>query len=320
MASRTVGEIKAYAAQMLSEHEDDPVLAGSTAEDLADLIERWLTRSWDRIATWRDWVWLQDTIELTWNSSGVLYLPHYVQRIMEIVPATGRSRVRIVNAVEYSDRRSQENILLLHGWYGVEADMPSAATVTATSASAAAANGLQVRVEGLTNASPGYEQIETITLAGLGTATTSATFKSGQGGVRRINIVPGTVPTAGTGVVTVTAGGTTIERLDANREREHEHRRTELDASGGAGQTHTIRYIRRSFNVTAEADIIPIPNEFTDLLELGIMIELERLKKNYANVQALRQEWAERMKELSAWTHRVGYQPRSIQAPRAYSA
>lgn len=305
---------------MVGEHEDDPVLAGSTAEDLANLIERMLTRSWDRIATWRDWTWLQDTISLTWNASGVLYLPSYVQRIMELVPAIGQPRVRIVNAIEYDDRRRTENLLLLHGWYGVEADMPSATTVTATSASGAAANGLQVRVEGLSNASPGYEQIETITLAGAGTATTTATFKSGQGGARRISIVPGTVPTAGTGVVTVTAGSTTIERLDASREREHEHRRTELDSSGGAGVTHTVRFIRRAFNVTTDTDIVPIPNEFSDLVEMGIMKEVERLKKNYGNVVALEQEWRQRMKELSAWTQRVYHQPRSIQAPRTYSA
>src|SRR3989304_4831853 len=110
MAYRTVAEVKAYAAQMLSQHEDDLVLAGSTAEDLHNLIERWLTSSFDRIATWRDWEWLKDTISLAW-------------------PA---------------------DLLVVHGFYGVENDPPSGGVLIASPASGASPQGLRVPIEGLT--------------------------------------------------------------------------------------------------------------------------------------------------------------------------
>jgi hypothetical protein len=225
-----------------------------------------------------------------------------------------------VQPAEYDVRRGlgPDDLLVIHGWYGVEADMPSAGTLTATSSAGALDNGLQVRIEGLTNASPGYEQVVTITLAGAGTATTTQTFKAGSGGVRRITIVPGTVPSAGGGVVTVTGGGATIERLDSSREREHHHQRTELHSGGGTG-TYTVRYIRRTFNVSAATDVIPVPNEFADLLELGVQIECARLRKAYADAQVMRQEWRERMREFSAWNNRTYAGQRSIQAPRIYS-
>ena len=312
---------------MLSQHEDDLVLAGSPAEDLHNLIERWLTQSFDRIATWRDWEWLKDTIELTWpaaatsSSGSALYLPDFVQRIMGFAPATlGGRPIKIVTASEYDLRRGQgpDDLLVVHGFYGVENDPPSATTLTATSASGAAAVGLQVRIEGLTTTD--YEQIVTLTLDALGTATTTQTFKGAQGGVRRISIVPGTVPTAGAGVVTVTMGGTTMERLDASREREHRHIRTELHAGVSSASTYTMRFIRKAFNVTISTDIIPIPDEFTDLIELGMQIECARLRKAYGDAAGMRQEWRERMKEFSAWSNRTYGAQRSVTAPRIYSA
>ena len=323
---RSVAEMKAYGAQMLGQHEDDPVLAGSTADDLHDLIERFLGASWDRISTWRDWEWLKDSISLTWpasassSSGSALYLPDFVQRIAVFVPSVIGSRpIKIVTASEYDLRRGTgpDDLLVVHGFYGVEADAPSATTLTATSASGAAAVGLQVRIEGLTTGN--YEQIETLTLGALGTATSSGTYKAGQGGVRRIFIRPTTVPAAGQGVVTVTMGGTTMERLDPSREREHRHIRTELHAGVSSASSFTVRFIRKAFNITAEEDIIPIPEEFTDLLELGIQIEIARLRKAYADALGMRQEWRERMNEFSAWNNRTYAQQRSVTAPRIYS-
>jgi hypothetical protein len=319
--------MKAYGAQMLGQHEDDPVLAGSTADDLHDLIERFLGASWDRISTWRDWEWLKDSISLTWpasassSSGSALYLPDFVQRIVGFVPSVIGSRpIKIVTASEYDIRRGigPDDLLVIHGFYGVENDPPSATTLTATSASGAAANGLQVRIEGLT-ATGNYEQIVTLTLAGAGTATTSATFKGAQGGVRRIFIVPTTVPAAGQGILTVTMGGVTMERLDPSREREHRHIRTELHAGVSSASSFTVRFIRKAFNLTAETDIIPIPEEFTDLLELGIQIEIARLRKAYADAMGMRQEWKERMREFSAFNNRTYNQQRSVTAPRIYS-
>lgn len=319
MAFRTIAEVKQFAAQMLSERETDTVLGGSTALGDHNLLERWLQQTFDRFATWGDLRYYEDTIELTWGSGSsseegaVLYLPDYVSRILSIYPQESTETVEIIHAAEFDRLRPDirfRDVLVEWGYYNVERDMAAAGTLTATSASGSSANGLQVRIDGLTNASPGYTQIETVTLAGAGTATTSATFKAGAGGVRSINIVPGTVPTAGTGVVTITGGGGTMERLDANRERMHEHIRTELFAPIGGVGTYKVRYYRRPFNVTTSTDLVPVPEQFSDLMEIGIMKNLERFRGNVGNVTQLEAEWRQRMKEFMGWNNRrPGYRP-----------
>ena len=316
---RSVAEVKQFAAQMLSERETDTVLGGSTALGDHNLLERWLVQSFDRFATWGDHRFYEDTIELTWGTASgaeegaVLYLPDYVSRILSIYPQSSVEPVEIIHAAEFDRNRPDirsRDVLVEWGYYSVERDMAAAGTLTATSASGAPANGLQVRIEGLTNASPGYTQIETVTLAGAGTATTTATFKAGAGGVRSINIVPGTAPTAGTGVVTITGGGGTMERLNAATERMHEHIRTELFAPIGGAGTYKVRYYRRPFNVTTSTDLVPVPDQFSDLIELGIMKNLERFRGNVGNATQLEGEWRQRMKEFMGWNNRrPGYHP-----------
>jgi len=166
---RSVAEVKQFAAQMLSERETDTVLGGSTALGDHNLLERWLVQSFDRFATWGDHRFYEDTIELTWGSGSsaeegaVLYLPDYVSRILSIYPQSSVEPVEIIHAAEFDRNRPDirsRDVLVEWGYYAVERDMAAAGTLTATSASGAPANGLQVRIEGLTNASPGYTQIE----------------------------------------------------------------------------------------------------------------------------------------------------------------
>lgn len=312
MAYLTVKEVKQFGAQMLSEDELDTVLAGSTAEGTYNLIGRWLTRTFDRIAIWSDWKWLEDTISLTWPAPNpatgvsVLYLPDFVSRILSI-PNDPHYQVEIIDAAQFDRLLSGNRItggkdyLTVYGYYGVESDITEG-TITVTSSVGASDDGLQVKIVGLTTTG-NYEQIETVTLSS-GTATTANSFKGGQGGVRDIEIVPTTVPTAGGGILTVTdSGATTIERLDASRERKHEHQRTELYAQAGGANAFSVRFYRRPFNVTADNDIIPIPHEFTDLMETGIMKELSKLRKEWGNVQALELEWRQRMREFTAWSN-----------------
>lgn len=289
---------------MLSEDETDKVLAGDTTEGTHDLLDRWLTRSWERITSHFPWLWLQESINLSWpgassGSPSVLYLPHFVYRLISL----------------QSPDQSGSEWPVQFGYYGVQADVASTGTITATSSAGAADNDLQVRIEGLD--ANDYDLIETITLAGAGTATTTGSFKGGAGGVRRVSLVPST--TSYTGAVTITdAGGTTIERLDASREREHQHIRTELYAQTSGASTFKVRFQRRPFNVTAASDIIPIPFEFVDLMELSMMMELYRFRADWTGYNITKMEYTERMKEFRSWNNRNVGQVRSVSPRRMW--
>jgi len=314
MAYRTVEETKQYVAQMLSEDETSKILAGDTTEGTHNLLDRWLTKTWERICSHAPWVWLQESINLTWpgasgGSPSILYLPHFIYRIQTIIDPNQTATewpIKVVNAWEFDHSPvlkygGSQSYLVVHGYYGVEADVGTAGAVTATSSVGDSSDdGLQVRIEGLDASN--YDLIETITLSS-DTATTSGSFKAGAGGVRRVSLVPSA--TARTGKITITdAGGTTIERLDSAREREHQHMRTELYAQTSGAATLKVRYQRRPFNVTAASDIIPIPFEFVDLMELGMMMELFRFRADWTGFTASKGEFMERMKEFRAWSHR----------------
>jgi hypothetical protein len=312
MSYRTVGDVKEYAAQMLHEDETDAVLAGSTAEGTHNLLDRWFTKSVARLWGWRIWNFLTDSIELTWTGptsseaeGAVLYLPNYVNRILSVYPQSANTAVELIESYEFDRLRPNirnRDLVVVHGFYGVEADNPSAGTLTATSSAGAGDNGLQVRIEGLTNASPGYELVETLTLAGAGTATTTNAFKAGVGGVYRIYIVPST--TAYTGIITVTRGSTTLERLDAARETAHEHIRTEMFAPISGTGTYTVRFYRKPPDPVNADDVIQVPEHYHDLIELMMQRELERFRGNHGTVIALEAEWRGRVRELQGWDNR----------------
>ncbi len=335
MASRTVAECKEYAAQNLHEDETDTVLGGSTADGTQDIIERWLTMSFDRIVTeGNGWRWLQDTRPFTWptitagENTSVLYLPDFVGRILSLYPSslTPRDPVVIMQRLQFDALRTGssigrgQDILVLWGYYGVAAD-GVAGTVTATSSVTSSDEDLQVRIEGLTGTDvTARTAIETLTLDSNGTATSTTSFSGGQGGVRRVSIVPTTVPTAGGGIITVAQGGTTIETLDSSREREHEHMRTELYAQIGSPGEYTVSYYRRPFNVTADTDIIPIPHEFHDLMEMGIMRELSQFRGDWAAAGAIEARWQYRMKAFRAWSNQEPGQTRTVRAAKQWGS
>lgn len=294
---------------MLHEDETDVVLAGSTSEGTHNLLDRWFTKSVNRLWAWRRWNFLTDSIDLTWSGAtsevdgAVLYLPNYVGRILSVYPQSASTGVELINAYEFDRLRPDirnRDLLVIHGFYGVEADMPSAGTITVTSDAAADADdGLQIRIEGLTNASPGYTQVETLTLASS-TATTTNSFKSGVGGVIRIYIVPGSLSTA-SGIITAVRGSTTLERLDSSRETAHEHIRTELFAPISGQSTYSVRYYRKPPDPANSDDVIQVPEHFMDLIEMQIQKELERFRGNYGNVTQLELEWRQRVRELQGW-------------------
>lgn len=323
MSYRTVSDLKAYAAQMLHYDETDAVLAGSTDEGTHNLLDRWLTKSLARLWAWRRWNFLTDSIELPWTGASseaegvVLYLPNFVGRILSIYPQSANTAVELIDAYEFDRLRPNirnRDLVVVHGFYGVEADNPTAAAITATSSAGAGDDGLQVRIEGLTNAVPGYTLIETVTLA-AGTATTTNVFKAGVGGVVRAYIVPST--TARTGIITIANGGTTLERLDAVRETAHEHIRTEMFAPISGSGTYLVRYYRKPPDPVNESDVIQVPEHYQDLIELMMQKELERFRGNYGNAGQIEQEWRGRIRELQGWDNsKPGHRRRLTVVPQ----
>ena len=312
MGYRTVEDCKQYAAQMLHEDETDAVLAGSAAEGTHNLIDRWLIKSLARLWGWRTWNFLSDTVDLTWAGPTsefegvVLYLPSYVGRILSLFPQSSNTTVEVMEGYEFDRLRPNirnRDLLVIHGFYGVEADNPSEGTLVATSSVGASDNGMQVRIEGLTGApAPGYELVETVTLAGAGTATTTNSFKAGVGGVYRAYIVPST--TARTGILTVVRGSTTLVRLDAARETAHEHIRTELFAPISGTGTYSVRFYRKPPDPVNSSDVIQVPEHYQDLIELMMQKELERFRGNYGQASQIESEWRGRIRELQGWDNR----------------
>jgi len=314
MAYRSVAEVKQYAIQMLHQDETSPALAGSTAESRQDLAERWVTRSYEKIARFHRWPWLEETRTFAWptgttTTGGILYLPDYVYRIysaysdgypVSIITKSSFDRSRPSSPINQG-----KDILVQFGHYGVEADVSAAGVLTVvTDIAANADDGLQVRLEGLTGSgNTARTLIETVTLS-TSTATTTGSFSSGQGGLRRATIVPGTVPTAGGGLITVTdAGGVTLERLDSSREREHQHIRTEMHSRSGSGSTHEVSFYRRTFDITVDTDVIEMPQEFMDMMEDGIMIEMHKFMGNPEAAKMMHMQRNADLRELVAFSN-----------------
>jgi hypothetical protein len=302
---------------MLHQSATDAALAGSTAESRQDIIERWITRSYDRIVRFHYWQWQADTRDFSWpagtpNNGGVLYMPDYVYKLYSVYQENQNYPVLLTDKRTFDRARPAspinrgQDILIQWGNYGVEADIGTAGTLTAvTDIAADADDGLQVRFEGLTGSgNTARTNIETVTLASS-TATTTSSFSAGQGGLRRVTIVPDTVPAAGGGLITITdAGGTTVERLDASREREHQHIRTELFAQSGSSSNYQVSYYRRTFNVTAETDVIEMPSEFQDIMEDGVMLELQKFLGNWEAAMMMEKKRFADLRELVAFSNK----------------
>ena len=213
--ARTLGDLKEWSLAALHEDPED-----ETFTDV--LVPQWTQSAVDKILTYTYWNWNTGICQLTWPAStgeyAALYLPEYVDKILSCYPGTeeGVGSIDIIQPYEIDRHRPGlgtrlgRDFLVLYGWYWVERDMPAAGTVTATSSVGGTDDGLVVRLEGRdTN---GREVRENLTLSG-GTATSTRTFASGVDGLRRVSITAGAggLPTlVGTGIVTVSSGGTDL--------------------------------------------------------------------------------------------------------------
>lgn len=310
--ARTLGDLQDWALLHLHEDAVDTVFTTT-------LVPQWARQGVDRILTHTYWNWNTGIRQLTWPASAgefsVLYLPEYMDQILSAFPGStaGIGSVTIINAWELDQYRPSvgtqlgRDYLVLHGWYWVEADNPSAAVLTMVSDTGAAGNGVQVWIEG--RDANGREIRETVTLAGAGTGTTTATFAAGVDGVRRISLIGGTAAT--TGVVTVSNGATDLAVLDSVWEKFQEHQRSELYSSATT-TTYTVRYYRRHRRMEAITDYLPIPERFEDLLELWIAAKVGQFRGKLDEHRSMMGEFNARLTEMVAWDRRQPGKKRTL--------
>lgn len=316
--ARTLGDLKDWALLHLHEDTADPSFT-------ATLVPEWARQGVDKVLTHTYWNWNTGVRSLTWPASAgefsTLYLPEYIDQILSAYPGTdeGIGSIDIINAWELDQYRPGvgtqlgKDYLVLWGWYWVEADNPTAAVLTMVSSAGAAGNGVQVWIEG--RDANGREIRETVTLAGAGTGTTTATFAAGTDGVRRIALIGGTAAT--TGVVTVSNGATDLAVLDSVWEKYQEHQRTELYTSSTT-TTYTVRYFRRHRRLEADADYLPIPERFEDLIELWIAAKVGQFRGNMDEHVSQLSEYKQRLREMIAWDRRQPGKKRQLHIRRQW--
>lgn len=328
MAYQTFGELKTYAMDMLSEEEQDAVFQ-------KNLLARWAERTRDRINQWASFTWKEGSTRLTWPGidfsnqqqiTSVLYLPEDIDQILSMYPAnlTYREAVKILKRWEFDQDRpgntivGARDILVLWGYYGVKRDNPTTGqlVVTAEGATPANAENIVCRITG--RDADNEEANEAVTLDVAGTATTVKTYLGGTGldGVRRFQLDRASLEgkTAGYGPIVLRSGSTLLESLDAEAgEIGKERRRTELYAQIGGPGDYNLAYYRRYKSLTNDSDaFLPeMPNEFSDVVEDGMMMHICQFRKEWDAMGVFKASFHERLRELVAWDNRQpGYKGR----------
>lgn len=330
MAYRTFGDIKTFAMDMLSEDELDSVFQ-------AGLLSRWATRTRDRVNQWYDWTWKQALIRLTWpaagtNNTSVLMLPEDVGEIISLYPnnLSYREPVQILERWEFDQLRPGNSLgrgkdyLVLWGYYGVHTEPTSdgVLTIIATGGSPANAQNIKARITGRDTNNNYAQEIVTITVTG--SVTTSKSFLSGAGrdGVINFELDDASLANkiAGYGPIELRdSGSTVLQSLDAEAgELSKEHRRTELYAQVGGAGTYDVAYYRRFRPLRTDSDLyLPeIPNEFTDIAELGIMSQVAMFRKEWESRTIYELEFKQRLRELVAWSNRAPGMKKRLQVNR----
>lgn len=302
--ARTLGDLQQWALE--TAHEDPTNTVFTSV-----IVPNWVRQCVEKILTYTYWEWNTGVRQLTWPASAAefstLYLPEYVDKVLSVYPGTdeGVGSIDIIGAWEMDRYRPGvghtlgRSYLVLWGWYWVENDNPTAAVLTMVSSAAAGGNGVQVRIEGR---SGNREVRETVTLAGLGTGTTANTYDAGVDGVRRISLIGGTG--AGTGVITVSNGGTDLAVLDSVWERYQEHQRTELYGAQGAASTWTMRFYRKHRRLEATTEYLPLPESFDWLVELFLESKIEKFRGKGQESLMTMGEFNAGLRQMLAWDRR----------------
>jgi len=299
---QTLGLLKQLAVESLHEDVLDTRLANL-------LVPRWAEQVIHRLNAYARWRWNEDFAELTWPATGILYLPEWIDYPLSIYPSAAVSYTGTIDVIDASkfDRgrptfTTDGTIrLVVFGDYSVELDNPAAGQILITGAVADA--GMQLLIEGMSVA--GRAQREIVTVGAPGTILSTLTYAAGVGGVRRIMIVgratTAVAPAWGAGLIVATSGGTMIETLDSVYENCHYHKRTELYGASGAVP---VRYYRRHRPLYRDTDVVEVPQEFEEIIELGIMEKLAVFKESPEKAGAVRGMMKQRLVELLAWDKR----------------
>jgi hypothetical protein len=292
-------------------------------------MSRWVTQVRNKVLSHTSWNWNKDSIVLTWPVAvagadfSVLYLPDYVDKVFTLRPnnINGVRTIPIKTATEMDKWRPVDRgpYMVLHGYYGVEAELTAAGVVNVAAAGATGQNAL---VEGLD--ANNREIREEVAVPGAGNINTTATFKAGVGGVRRITLTgDGTgTPVVTSGVVTATSGGVTLLSLDSAWQTSKDHQRTELHGVTGTSAEVYTRYWRKHFPLTRDTDIVDLPDVFDDLMEIGLGMKLAALRMARGNdageTTVMKGEWNERLAELRAWDKRQPGKKYTVRARRLW--
>lgn len=144
-----------------------------------------------------------------------------------------------------------------------------------------------------------------MTANAAGVATSVLTYEAGEGGVRRVAIVTAATaavaPAWGAGDIVITSGGTAIATIDSVYRNSVSCRRTQLFGASGA---IPVRYSRRHRPLVRDTDVVEVPQEFEEVVELGLMMKIALFKKQADEAAAYRAMQDAGLEELKAWDDR----------------
>jgi len=304
------GQLRALASDHLVESGEE------TVEPLQTLLLRWTNLVVQKVATSFNWRWLQQEGTFAFGGDGVgddaaaiTYLPPFVWRPINVWPSGRgfRDPLTVIGAWEFdytspSSSAGDSDFLVLHGVYGVARDNPTTGTIVVDSIPNAAGANLVVNFEG-TDAND-RELYERVTLNATGDGTTTNSFQLGVGGVRRIWLDAGTLPTT-RGDIVFTRGGTEIERINTNRYLWNEYLRTELYPAPALAGDMQMRYYRRIPPLTGNtSEIVPLPYEFDDVVMWGVMGYMRDWQGNRQEGAYYWSRFDARLVEMKGWSRR----------------
>jgi hypothetical protein len=318
-----VSQIQDWIADQLHETRTD--LTTTNTALTSNLMLRWVNEGLAEVARAAPWQWLEAQEVFTLGAdgtgantgNGVTYFPHRVWRLHSLWAGNRgyREPILIIGAWEL-DAMSPSTVvgtvsdyLAVWGYYNVARDNPTTGVLAVADTGTST---VQVRIEGVDN--NGNEVAEDVA-----TGNSTNQFAAGPDGVRRIYALNSTV-VAGTGIVTVTSGGTQIERLNvAGGERIRERLRTELSPAPTApNNTYVVRYYKRIREVASDDDMVDIPFEFENLLFHAIGRRLALYRGDTDQVGYFEQSFGQTVRQLKAWQNRQPGRMRGLRGLSSY--
>lgn len=299
----SAGELLAYAARQLTEDPNDPVFQENQFD--------WINTVKDWIVSYGEWKWLQGWSQVTASAGGILYFPDYVWQVASMFPSNFgyRRPVQFIGGQQFDQAGPGLSAGLADyctewGYYGIAIDNPSSGTITVTSSAAAGDNGMEVTIEGLDTTIARNEIQETVTLAVLGTATTTQSFQAGVEGVRRIYVHHSTRTGKTQGLITATRAGTELVRIHSSRELHKEHIRAELYPSSVS--SYVYRFYRRVRDVIDVDQLVEIPRDYKDIFYEGLKWQIREFQGFKGEADSYRATMSMRLDDMK-W--KMGREP-----------